>query len=187
MSTATLIRKAHDAGVSLTLNGEKIKVRGKTSAVLALTPELREHKADLLRWLQDAADKVRQVSQPGTPEEAALLTFRLLNAAMHVCDSYGDGEAAREAMRQQCLETPEHLQADLLETLRFIRKPEAKAPPPPPKKAPEPPADPQQWRELAAAYRNHHTGCKTCCAAGQGRGQRCDVGRSLWVNYQSSI
>ena len=188
MSTAALIQRAHAAGVSLTLVDGKVKARGTQAAVSELIEPLREHKADLIRWLQDASEMVRRVASPATPEEQALVTFRLLNAAMHVCDRYGDGAEAREAMRVQCLETPEHLQADLLEALRFIRRPEAKAAPTaPPKKAPEPPQDPQQWRELAAAYRNHHTGCKTCCAAGQGRGQRCDVGRSLWVNYQSSI
>lgn len=49
------------------------------------------------------------------------------------------------------------------------------------------PADPQQWRELAAAYHSHHFKCPTCCAGGQGRGLRCGAGAALWVNYQSSI
>ena len=187
MSTAALIQRAHAAGVSLQLVDGKVKARGKPAAVAELIEPLREHKADLLRWLQDAAFKVRQVSQPGTPEEQALLTFRLLNAAMNVCERYGDSEEAREAMRQQCLETPEHLQADLLETLRFIRKPEAKAPPPAREKAPEPPQDPQQWRELAQAYHGHHATCKTCQAAGQFRGIRCGAGSALWISYQNQI
>ena len=111
----------------------------------------------------------------------------LLVAAGNVCDLHGDNPEAREAMRRDCLDTPDHLKPDLLEHFRFVKPQSRQAPAPPPKKAPEPPADPQQWRELAQAYRNHHTGCKTCCAAGQGRGQRCGTGAALWVNYQSSI
>jgi hypothetical protein len=39
----------------------------------------------------------------------------LLRAAMHVCDLYGDGAQAREDMRADCLNTPPHLRADLLD------------------------------------------------------------------------
>ncbi len=36
----------------------------------------------------------------------------------------------------------------------------------------------------AQAYHLHHFGCKTCCAAGQGRGDRCEIGMGLWTAYQ---
>lgn len=36
-------------------------------------------------------------------------------AAMKVCDRHGDGEAAREQMRQQCLELSPAMQLDLLQ------------------------------------------------------------------------
>lgn len=36
----------------------------------------------------------------------------------------------------------------------------------------------------ASEYHLHHFGCKTCCAAGQGRGNRCDIGMGLWMEYQ---
>ena len=36
----------------------------------------------------------------------------------------------------------------------------------------------------ASAYHQHHFGCKTCCAAGQGRGDRCEIGMGLWTAYQ---
>jgi hypothetical protein len=128
------------------------------------------------------------ISHGENDTDQALLRTRLLIAAMAVCDRYADGPEAREEMRQQCLETPAHLHADLLEQFRFIRSPEAKAPPPPERKqAPEPPVDPQQWRELARAYHGHHATCKTCQAAGQGRGLRCGTGAALWTQYQSSI
>ena len=35
------------------------------------------------------------------------------------------------------------------------------------------------------AYHQHHFGCKTCCAAGQGRGKRCEIGMGLWMAYQN--
>lgn len=52
---------------------------------------------------------------------------------------------------------------------------------------PEPPADPANWRELAAEYHRHHFACPTCIAGGQGRGLRCGVGASLWTTYQTQI
>lgn len=51
---------------------------------------------------------------------------------------------------------------------------------------PEPPADPAAWRELAQEYHLHHFACKTCCAAGQGRGLRCGTGAALWTDYQNT-
>lgn len=32
----------------------------------------------------------------------------------------------------------------------------------------------------------HHWKCPSCIAAGQGRGQRCEVGAPLWVSYQQA-
>jgi len=39
-------------------------------------------------------------------------------------------------------------------------------------------------RIRARAYHQHHFGCKTCCAAGQGYGDRCVIGAGLWTAYQ---
>ena len=36
----------------------------------------------------------------------------------------------------------------------------------------------------ASEYHQHHFGCTTCCAAGQGRGDRCEIGMGLWTAYQ---
>ena len=36
----------------------------------------------------------------------------------------------------------------------------------------------------ASEYHLHHFGCNTCCAAGQGRGDRCEIGMGLWMAYQ---
>ena len=51
----------------------------------------------------------------------------------------------------------------------------------------EPPADPNAWRELAAAYYAHHFNCSTCTAAGRGAGYglRCGFGAALWNCYQN--
>ena len=51
--------------------------------------------------------------------------------------------------------------------------------------APEPPDNPQDWRELAAAYHEHHFKCPMCMGAGRGSryGQRCGVGQALWRAY----
>lgn len=67
-----------------------------------LTPEQRDlvlaHKAELIAFLIDAR----------------ATTARLIEVAMHACDFYGDGEAARELMRLDCIDTPAHLQPDLM-------------------------------------------------------------------------
>ena len=47
--------------------------------------------------------------------EAHATTQVLIDAAMRRCDEFGDREAARDEMRQQCLALPPHLQADLLQ------------------------------------------------------------------------
>ena len=73
-------------------------------------------------------------------------------------------------------DTPEILQIGLIEALT-ANDPE-----------PELPADPNAWKELAAAYHAHHLKCSTCIAAGRGAvyGLRCGVGAALWVNYQNT-
>lgn len=57
------------------------------------------HKPELIAFLADAR----------------ITATALIEAAMKVCDRHGDGEVARQEMRQQCLELPPNLQADLLE------------------------------------------------------------------------
>jgi hypothetical protein len=51
--------------------------------------------------------------------------------------------------------------------------------------APDPPENPLDWKELAAAYHAHHFNCPTCIAAGRGSryGQRCGAGMALWREY----
>lgn len=47
--------------------------------------------------------------------ENCVLLDALIQAAMRACDLYGDGQDAREQMRQDCINTPHELRADLLE------------------------------------------------------------------------
>ena len=46
----------------------------------------------------------------------------------------------------------------------------------------DPPENPLDWKELAAAYHTHHFNCPTCIAAGRDSqyGQRCGAGMALW-------
>ncbi len=52
----------------------------------------------------------------------------------------------------------------------------------------EPPDNPQDWRELAAAYHEHHFKCPMCMGAGRGSryGRRCGVGQALWFDYSDA-
>lgn len=49
------------------------------------------------------------------------LAADLIEAAMRVCDGYGDNDKAREEMRRDCLELPPDQQADLLDYFRGKR------------------------------------------------------------------
>ncbi|RYE41610.1 MAG: hypothetical protein EOP24_36155 [Hyphomicrobiales bacterium] len=53
--------------------------------------------------------------------DSATLEADLLHAAIRVCDRHGDGQAARDEMRADCLALPAHLQADLLDHFRGRR------------------------------------------------------------------
>ena len=52
----------------------------------------------------------------------------------------------------------------------------------------EPPDNPQDWQELAAAYHEHHFKCPMCMGAGRGSRyvQRCGVGQALWIDYSDA-
>ncbi len=102
MSAATLIRQANDAGVSLRLEDGKVRASGNRDIVAAMIGQLREHKGELIQFLTDAH----------------ATTTALIEAAMRACDHHGDGEAAREQMRADCLATPLHLRPDLLDHFR---------------------------------------------------------------------
>ena len=98
MTAATLIRQAEASGVTLRIVDGKVKASGDRIALAAMVDQLRDHKAEIVELLADAHQT----------------TAALIEAAMRVSSQYGDGEAAREQMRRDCLVTPQHLRADLL-------------------------------------------------------------------------
>lgn len=60
----------------------------------------------------------KPTSDDGTPSQSSWAPSaqlaELIDAAMRACDHWQDGPQAREEMRRECMETPEHLRADLL-------------------------------------------------------------------------
>lgn len=103
MSAATLIRQAISAGVNLRIDeGGTLKAAGPSDTLREWSPRLREHKPELLEFLQDAHTS----------------TAQLVEAAMRCCDYFEDSPAAREQMRQDVIDTPAHLRADLLAHFR---------------------------------------------------------------------
>jgi hypothetical protein len=99
MTAATLIRQAGAAGVELRLVDGRVKARGSPQALAVVVPQLREHRAELAEFLA----------------AAHATTDELIAAAMRTCDYHGDGPAAREQMRRDCLNTPMCLRQDLLD------------------------------------------------------------------------
>ena len=103
MTAADILRQAYAAGLDVT-----IAASGNlyVQPVEKLTPDLRAllvaHKAELLEFIR----------------QADALTAETMARAMAVCDDHGDSERAREDMRQDVLNTPPHLRADLLAHLK---------------------------------------------------------------------
>lgn len=75
---------------------------------------------------QDPPVKSLEWLNGGNIGEHEALNSKLMTEAARICDHYGDGEKAREAMLQQIMGTPEALRADLLaylESQKFPVKP----------------------------------------------------------------
>ena len=105
MGAAELLQQVRTAGLRLYVADGKLLVTPASMLTDALRAALRARMPEMLELLA----------------EAHQTTVKPLAAAIKVCDLYGDSEAAREEMRQQCLELPPQLQADLLD--HFTRKP----------------------------------------------------------------
>lgn len=99
MTADAIVRRLWSVGVSLQLAPDG-RLFAKPSD--RLTDELRhlcrEHKAELIDFLMQAESTAHT----------------LIEAAMRACDAWNDTEQARDQMRRDCLETPPHLRADLL-------------------------------------------------------------------------
>jgi len=91
MSAEALIHQAVAAGVTLRLAGDKIKVRGPTSAVKRLIEPLRQHKADLIRWFTENDD----LPQP-LPREVLVEEYRLFSKLQPLPEPPADPQAWRE-------------------------------------------------------------------------------------------
>lgn len=80
-------------------DGADLVVRPADRITSEVRTMLLEAKAEVIEYLQ-ACERI---------------TPMLLDAAMRACDHHGDGEAAREAMRADCLAIPLHQRLDLLD------------------------------------------------------------------------
>lgn len=102
MKPQEILELARRAGLAMRVNGATLAYRPAER----MTPELREllvaHKPEVIALLNDAHQTAAE----------------LIDAAMHVCDYWGDGHAGREQMRRECLDIPPGLQADLLAYFR---------------------------------------------------------------------
>ncbi|MCE1194229.1 MAG: hypothetical protein LWW96_18955 [Acidovorax sp.] len=103
MTVAAILAELIECGITpgLTPDGRGIEVpAGRLTD--AQRTAIKAHKPELIASIQAS---VRMASE-------------LLAAAMRACDAHGDSPQAREQMRLDCLETPPHLRADLLQHLR---------------------------------------------------------------------
>ena len=93
MSADVLIRKALDKGVELRLVDGKVKLIGKRAAVDELLGPLRQHKADLLRWLQAPANDPMPVDPAAW--KAIDQEYLAHHFACPICISAGQGRGLR--------------------------------------------------------------------------------------------
>lgn len=102
MDAVSVCRRLYDAGVTLALDGDKLMAAPASRLTDEMRQLIRDHKPLLVVMLKEAHSTVDA----------------LVTAAMRACDHHGDGEAARQQMRQECLATPTHWQSDLLAHFR---------------------------------------------------------------------
>lgn len=157
-----LIERLENAGLKVSLLGsDQIEVRPKSLITEELRQLIRENKPRLMDWLRGGT-----VRPPGLSEN-------LFNASLEL-------DALIEAQ-------------DILRGYRLKKAPEPEPEIEPTQVEPPPPGPPAvkhvdaDWHSTAVAYHQHHFGCPTCGAAGQGRGERCKTGSALWTTYQSNF
>jgi hypothetical protein len=92
-------------------NPHEIRVASATAT--ATTPRIGP-EVDATFLGHDGAESRTQLHGSGSLLAHRVAT-QLVAAAMRRCDQFGDGEAARQSMREQCLGLPPHLRADLLD------------------------------------------------------------------------
>ena len=111
-----------------------------------------------------AGDLIRQAQESG-------IELRLVGGKVKAIGPREVVAALIELLRQHRDALTQALQLELQEVLPAI--------------PPDPPVNPRDWKELAAAYHAHHFNCPTCIAAGRSSryGQRCGAGMALWRAY----
>jgi hypothetical protein len=58
MSAAALIERAASSGVTIRLDGDRLKINGPRETCDVLLPEIREHKSVIVAYLREAGDEV---------------------------------------------------------------------------------------------------------------------------------
>lgn len=102
VAPSEILRELHHAGVTLSLHGDRLTAAPSNRLTDELRELIRSRKPELIQFLMDASKT----------------TADLLAVAMSACEAWNDSEQARDRMRRDCMETPLHLRADLLEHLR---------------------------------------------------------------------
>ena len=99
MTAASILEVLWAQGFSVSLvDNDRLAVSPASTLHDTQRELLRANKAEIVALLRDAK----------------ATTDALVKAAMRACDHWGDTTAARQEMRRECLATPLHLQADLL-------------------------------------------------------------------------
>lgn len=107
MHAVRLYNDLHRAGLTLRTDGETLIVGHSDKLTDRQRAAIRAHKDELIVLLLDASRST-----------AVLLT----TLAMRRCDSFNDSEAARDAMRRDIADTPQHLHQDLVEYFQQFAK-----------------------------------------------------------------
>lgn len=175
-----IIDQLRGAGLSLTVKPDgRLTVSPSTNLTDDLRELIRANKPMLMDWLRaatpDAANDPAANAQPGTQRPVDLPPTLL--AASQALD-------AQIVAAGLSLAPPEQPKPKLATVNKQVC-PKVDTPPPKPPKVKH--AD-REWKTLATAYFKHHAHCAACIAAGLNpRYQRCGVGASLWIGYQSAV
>ena len=99
MTPADVLQALHAASVSVRVYEGRLQVYPAERLTDSLRVALRGQRAGLLALLA-------QIDQ---------ITAELLEAAVRICDLYGENDRGQADMQADCLTTPAHLRADLLD------------------------------------------------------------------------
>ncbi len=185
MTAQAILERAQSAGVSLHLDDGQVQLSGDKSAIAALLPDLRQHRAELVQLLsQQTIDQVQKA-----PPDPMLLAL-----AMAYCDRTGASPKARADWRSDVQATPHGDREELAAYLRAeLAKLAPVAPAMPSTAAPTAPAKPvpkfsikAPWRAADRTWLTHWQQCPQCQTAGRTNTTRCAHGQDLFTTYQQA-